>query len=53
MYIITNPARFHSNPSNEAFGKDDKTSQARTYLAMTKTSLPIKSELLIDKLGSQ
>ena len=24
VYIITNPARFHSNPSHEALGKDDK-----------------------------
>ena len=53
MYIITNPARFHSNPSHEAFGKDDQTAQERTYLAMTKRSVPIKSELLIDKLGRQ
>ena len=53
MYIITYPARFQSNPSHEAFGKDDKTAQARTYLAMTKTSVPIESELLIDKLGHQ
>lgn len=51
MYIITNLARFHSNPSHEAFGKDDKTAPARTYQAMTKTFVPIKSELLIDKLG--
>ena len=53
MYIITNPARFHSSPSHEAFGKDDQNAQARTYLAMTKTSVPIKSELLIDKHGRQ
>ena len=53
MYIITNPARFHSNPSHEAFGKDDQNAQARTYLAMTKTSVPMKSELLIDKHGRQ
>ena len=49
MYIITNPARFHSNPSHEAFGKDDQTAQERTYLAMTKRSIPIKSELLLQK----
>ena len=30
IYIITYPARFHSNPSHEAFGKDDKTAPAPT-----------------------
>ena len=53
MYIITNPARFHSNPVMKPLAKIIKLAQARTYLAMTKTSVPIKSELLIDKLGRQ
>lgn len=31
VYIITYLARFHSNPSHEAFGEDDKSAAALTW----------------------
>ena len=56
VYIITNPTRFHSNPSHEAFGKDDKSVGALTWQwqkDLFQSNLSCCCKKVFDTLGRQ